>query len=142
MVGKVAFMSSSPNASTNPRDAPRPRVTVMITDDEVEVVIVKTSEEEAEERDALVDVVDLRKATGRLNRLLISRICWGLGMKALFGSRSSSFDDPLLVEKVRDVVGLDHHLRSAPRCSASTRKVRSRRSTVTEQIFSTSRPGS
>ena len=112
-------------------DAPRPGATRTITDDQVEAVIVKTLEEKPKDATHW-STRSMAKATG-MNQTAISRIWRAFGLQP---HRAESFKlstDPLFVEKVRDVVGLYLDPPERPRCSASTRKVRSRRSTATSR---------
>src|SRR6266849_1828671 len=85
-------------------DEPRPGAPRRITDDQVEEVIIRTLE--TTPRGATHwSTRDMAKAVN-LNRMAISRIWRAFGLQP---HRSESFklsNDPLLVDKVRDIVGL------------------------------------
>jgi transposase len=85
-------------------DEPRPGAPRSITDEQVEAVIIRTLE--TTPRGATHwSTRDMAKAVG-LNRMAISRIWHTFGLQP---HRSETFklsNDPLLVEKVRDIVGL------------------------------------
>ena len=85
-------------------DEPRPGAPRTITDEQVEQVVIRTLE--TTPRGATHwSVRDMAKAVG-LNRMAISRIWLAFGLQP---HRSETFKlptDPLLVEKVRDIVGL------------------------------------
>ena len=85
-------------------DEPRPGAARTITDDQVEQVIIRTLE--TTPRGATHwSTRDMAKAVG-LNRMAISRIWHTFGLQP---HRSETFklsNDPLLIEKVRDIVGL------------------------------------
>lgn len=85
-------------------DEPRPGAPRTITDEQVEQVIIRTLE--TTPRGATHwSVRDMAKAVG-LSRMAISRIWHAFGLQP---HRSETFKlspDPLLVEKVRDIVGL------------------------------------
>ena len=85
-------------------DEPRPGAKRTITDDQVEQVIVRTLE--TTPRGATHwSTRDMAKAVG-LSHMAISRIWHAFGLQP---HRSETFklsNDPLLVEKVRDIVGL------------------------------------
>lgn len=85
-------------------DEPRPGAPRTITDEQVEQVIIRTLE--TTPRGATHwSVRDMAKAAG-LSRMAISRIWRAFGLQP---HRSETFKlspDPLLVEKVRDIVGL------------------------------------
>ena len=88
-------------------DEPRPGAPRTVTDVQVEQVIVRTLE--TTPRGATHwSVRDMAKAVG-LNRMAINRIWRAFGLQP---HRSETFKlptDPLLVEKVRDIVGLYLH---------------------------------
>lgn len=85
-------------------DEPRPGARRTITDEQVEQVIIRTLE--TTPRGATHwSTRDMAKAVG-LNRMAISRIWHTFGLQP---HRSETFkvsNDPLLIEKVRDIVGL------------------------------------
>ena len=85
-------------------DEPRPGAPRTITDAQVEAVIIRTLE--TTPRGATHwSTRDMAKAVG-LNRMAISRIWRTFGLRP---HRSETFklsNDPLLVEKIRDIVGL------------------------------------
>ena len=85
-------------------DEPRPGAPRTITDDQVEQVIIRTLE--TTPRGATHwSVRDMAKAAG-LSRMAINRIWRAFGLQP---HRSETFklsNDPLLVDKVRDIVGL------------------------------------
>lgn len=85
-------------------DEPRPGAPRTITDDQVEAVIIRTLE--TTPRGATHwSTRDMAKAVG-LNHMAISRIWHAFGLQP---HRSETFklsNDPLLVDKVRDIVGL------------------------------------
>jgi transposase len=88
-------------------DEPRPGAPRTITDEQVEQVIIRTLE--TTPRGATHwSTRDMAKAVG-LNRMAISRIWHTFGLQP---HRSDTFklsNDPLLIEKVRDIVGLYLH---------------------------------
>ena len=88
-------------------DEPRPGAPRRITDDHVEQVIIRTLE--TTPRGATHwSVRDMAQASG-LSRMTVSRIWHAFGLQP---HRSETFklsNDPLLVEKVRDIVGLYLH---------------------------------
>jgi transposase len=88
-------------------DEPRPGAPRTITDEQVEQVIIRTLE--TTPRGATHwSTRDMAKAVG-LNRMAISRIWHTFGLQP---HRSETFklsNDPLLIEKVRDIVGLYLH---------------------------------
>ena len=85
-------------------DEPRPGAPRTITDDQIEQVIIRTLE--TTPRGATHwSVRDMAKAAG-LSRMAINRIWRAFGLQP---HRSETFKlptDPLLVEKIRDIVGL------------------------------------
>ena len=85
-------------------DEPRPGAPRRITDEHVEAVVIRTLE--TTPRGATHwSVRDMAKASG-LSRMTVSRIWHAFGLQP---HRSETFklsNDPLLVEKVRDIVGL------------------------------------
>ena len=85
-------------------DEPRPGAPRTITDDQVEQVIIRTLE--TTPRGATHwSVRDMAKAAG-MSRMAINRIWHAFGLQP---HRSETFKlstDPLLVDKVRDIVGL------------------------------------
>src|SRR5437899_3031717 len=88
-------------------DEPRPGAPRTITDDQIEQVIIRTLE--TTPRGATHwSTRDMAKAV-ELNRMAISRIWRAFGLQP---HRSETFKlptDPLLVEKIRDIVGLYLH---------------------------------
>ena len=86
-------------------DEPRPGQPRKITDEQVEEVIVKTLESDAEGRDALVDALDGRGGRAQ-RRPRCSRIWRAFGLQPHRQDTWKLSKDPLFVEKVRDVVGL------------------------------------
>src|SRR5881409_2311761 len=85
-------------------DEPRPGAPRTITDDQVEAVIIRTLETTPPGATHW-STRDMAKAVG-LNRMAISRIWHTFGLQP---HRSETFklsNDPLLIEKVRDIVGL------------------------------------
>lgn len=88
-------------------DEPRPGAPRTITDEQVEQVIIRTLE--TTPRGATHwSTRDMAKAVG-LNRMAISRIWHTFGLQP---HRSETFklsNDPLLIDKVRDIVGLYLH---------------------------------
>src|SRR5216684_9280181 len=104
-------------------DEPRPGAKRTITDEQVEQVVIRTLE--TTPRGATHwSTRDMAKAVG-LSHMAISRIWHTFGLQP---HRSETFklsNDPLLIEKVRDIVGLYLNPRM-PRSSASTRSHRFR----------------
>jgi transposase len=85
-------------------DEPRPGAPRRITDEQVEQVIVRTLE--TKPRGATHwSVRDMAKATG-LNRMAINRIWRAFGLQPHRTETFKLSPDPLLIEKVRDIVGL------------------------------------
>jgi transposase len=85
-------------------DEPRPGAPRQIGDDQVELVVIRTLESTPRGQTHW-STRELAKATG-LGRMTISRIWRAFGLQP---HRSESFKlspDPLLIEKVRDIVGL------------------------------------
>jgi transposase len=85
-------------------DEPRPGAPRQISDDQVERVVIRTLESTPRAQTHW-STRELAKATG-LSRMTISRIWRAFGLQP---HRSESFKlspDPLLIEKVRDIVGL------------------------------------
>jgi transposase len=107
-------------------DEPRPGAVRTITDEQVEAVIVRTLE--TTPRGATHwSTREMAKTMG-MSRMAISRIWHAFGLQP---HRSETFklsNDPLLVEKVRDIVGLYLDPRRTRRCSASMRSRKCRRS--------------
>ena len=109
-------------------DEPRPGAKRSITDAQVEDVIIRTLE--TTPRGATRwSTRGMAKAIG-LSQTAISRVWHTFGLQP---HRSETFklsNDPLLVEKVRDIVGLYLHPPRMRPCSASTRNRRSKPSTA------------
>ena len=88
-------------------DEPRPGAPRTITDEQVEQVIIRTLE--TTPRGATHwSTRDMAKAVG-LNRMAISRIWQTFGLQPHRTETFKLSNDPLLVEKVRDIVGLYLH---------------------------------
>jgi len=88
-------------------DEPRPGAPRTVSDDQVERVVIQTLESTPRGQTHW-STRELAKATG-LSRMTISRIWHAFGLQP---HRSESFKlspDPLLIEKVRDIVGLYMH---------------------------------
>jgi len=88
-------------------DEPRPGTPRTVSDDQVEQVVIQTLESTPRGQTHW-STRELAKATG-LSRMTISRIWHAFGLQP---HRSESFKlspDPLLIEKVRDIVGLYMH---------------------------------
>lgn len=88
-------------------DEPRPGAPRTVSDDQVEQVVIQTLESTPRGQTHW-STRELAKATG-LSRMTISRIWHAFGLQP---HRSESFKlspDPLLIEKVRDIVGLYMH---------------------------------
>jgi transposase len=88
-------------------DEPRPGAPRKVSDDQVEQVVIQTLESTPRGQTHW-STRELAKATG-LSRMTISRIWHAFGLQP---HRSESFKlspDPLLIEKVRDIVGLYMH---------------------------------
>ena len=88
-------------------DAPRPGAPRTITDDTVEAVIVRTLETTPDGATHW-STRTLAKATG-LSHGTIARIWRAFGLQPHRTKTCTLSPDPLLVEKVRDVVGLYLH---------------------------------
>ncbi len=107
-------------------DEPRPGAKRKITDEQVEAVVIRTLETKPQGATHW-STRSMGKAMG-LDRMAISRIWHAFGLQP---HRSETFklsNDPLLVEKVRDIVGLYWTRRSMRRCSVSMRSRRFKRS--------------
>ena len=118
-------------------DEPRPGAKRTITDEQVEQVVIRTLE--TTPRGATHwSTRDMAKAVG-LSHMAISRIWHTFGLQP---HRSETFKlstDPLLVEKVRDIVGLYLDPPRMRRCSASMRSRRSRPSSAPSRCCRCSR---
>jgi len=86
------------------RDEPRPGAPRQITDDQIEDVIVRTLETTPEGATHW-STRDLAKATG-LSHMTINRIWRAFGLQPHRDETFKLSPDPLLIEKVRDIVGL------------------------------------
>ncbi len=85
-------------------DEPRPGAPRTITDDRIEAVIVKTLEEQP--RDATQwSTRSMAEATG-MSQSAISRIWRAFGLQPHRTETFKLSNDPLFIEKVRDIVGL------------------------------------
>jgi transposase len=85
-------------------DEPRPGAPRQITDEQVEEVVVRTLETTPEGATHW-STRDMAKATG-LSHMAISRIWRAFGLKPHLHETFKLSPDPLLIEKVRDIVGL------------------------------------
>jgi transposase len=86
------------------RDEPRPGAPRTVTDDAVEIVIVKTLEETPTDATHW-STRSMASATG-MSQSAVSRIWRAFGLKPHLTETFKLSPDPLFVEKVRDVVGL------------------------------------
>ena len=103
-------------------DEPRPGAPRTVTDEQVEQVVVATLETTPPGATHW-STRSLARTTG-LSRMTINRIWRAFGLRP---HRSETFKlspDPLLIEKVRDIVGLYVDPPTMPWCSASTRSPR------------------
>jgi transposase len=85
-------------------DEPRPRAPRKVSDAEVERVVIQTLEN-TPRRETHWSTRGLAKATGR-SRMTISRIWRAFGLQPHRTDTFKLSPDPLLIEKVRDIVGL------------------------------------
>jgi len=85
-------------------DEPRPGAPRRIGDDQIEQVIIRTLETKPPGA-AQWSVREMAKATG-LNRMAINRIWRAFGLQPHRAETFKLSPDPLLIEKVRDIVGL------------------------------------
>src|SRR5262249_46261962 len=85
-------------------DEPRPGAPRTITDEQVEQVIIRTLETTPSGATHL-STRDMAKAVG-LSRMAISRIWHTFGLQPHRSETCKLSNDPLLVDKVRDIVGL------------------------------------
>jgi transposase len=85
-------------------DEPRPGAPRRITDDQIETVIVRTLETKPPGATQW-SVREMAKATG-LNRMAINRIWRAFGLQPHRIETFKLSPDPLLIDKVRDIVGL------------------------------------
>jgi transposase len=85
-------------------DEPRPGAPRRIGDDQIERVIIRTLETKPQGA-AQWSVREMAKATG-LNRMAINRIWRAFGLQPHRTETFKLSPDPLLIEKVRDIVGL------------------------------------
>jgi transposase len=88
-------------------DEPRPGAPRTVSDDQVEQVVVQTLES-APRGETHWSTRGLAKATG-LSRMTISRIWHAFGLQPHRTDTFKLSPDPLLIEKVRDIVGLYVH---------------------------------
>jgi transposase len=86
-------------------DEPRPGAPRTIADARVEMVIIKTLEEEPANRDSHWSTRSMAAATG-MSQSAISRIWRAFGLKPHLVDTWKLSTDPLFIDKVRDVVGL------------------------------------
>src|SRR5580765_8064247 len=104
-------------------DEPRPGAVRTVTDEQVEQVIIRTLE--TTPRGATHwSTRDMARAVG-LSRMAIHRIWHTFGLQPHRTETFKLSNDPLLIDKIRDIVGLYLHP-PTPRSSASTRSRRSR----------------
>lgn len=85
-------------------DEPRPGAPRTITDDDVEAVVVKTLEDKPSDATHW-STRDLAKRTG-MSPSSVGRIWRAFGLKPWQADTFKLSEDPMFVEKVRDVVGL------------------------------------
>lgn len=85
-------------------DEPRPGAPRKVSDEQIEQVIIKTLESTPRGQTHW-STRELAKASG-LSRMTISRICRAFGLQPHRVETFKLSPDPLLVEKVRDIVGL------------------------------------
>lgn len=107
-------------------DEPRPGAPRQVTDEAVERVVVRTLETTPRGQTHW-SLRGMAKATG-MSRMTISRIWHAFGLQP---HRSDTFKlspDPLLIEKVRDIVGLYLHPPDRAVVCALTRSLRFKRS--------------
>jgi len=109
-------------------DEPRPGAPRQITDEQIEQVIVRTLEQ-TPRGETHWSSRGMAKASG-LGRTTVQQIWRAFGLQPHRTDTFKVSTDPLLIEKVRDIVGLYLQPRPMPWCSASTRKRRFRRSTA------------
>jgi transposase len=86
-------------------DEPRPGAPRKITDEQVELVITKTLEEQGPEQDTHWSTRSMAAATG-MSQSAISRIWRAFGLKPHLVQTWKLSTDPQFIEKVRDIVGL------------------------------------
>jgi transposase len=86
-------------------DEPRPGAPRKITDAQVEAVLVKTLEETPANHDSHWSTRSMAKAAG-LNQTAVSRIWRAFGLKPHLVDSWKLSTDPLVIDKVRDIVGL------------------------------------
>ena len=86
-------------------DEPRPGAPRTITDEQVEVVIAKTVEEQGPGQDTHWLTRSMAAATG-MSQSAVSRIWRAFGLKPHLVQTWKLSTDPQFIEKVRDVVGL------------------------------------
>ncbi|WP_438941388.1 IS630 family transposase [Micromonospora deserti] len=87
------------------RDEPRPGAPRKIGDAQVEAVITKTLEELPSDQDSHWSTRSMAKAVG-LNQTAVSRIWRAFGLKPHLVDSWKLSNDPLFIDKVRDIVGL------------------------------------
>jgi transposase len=86
-------------------DEPRPGAPRKITDEQVELVIIRTLEERGPGQDTHWSTRSMAAATG-MSQSAISRIWRAFGLKPHLTETWKLSTDPQFIEKVRDVVGL------------------------------------
>ena len=109
-------------------DEPRPGAPRTVSDAQVEQVVIQTLES-TPRGETHWSTRGLAKATG-LSRMTISRIWHAFGLQPHRTDTFKLSPDPLLIEKVRDIVGLYiNPPHSTPWCCAWTKRARFKRST-------------
>lgn len=86
-------------------DEPRPGAPRRITDEQVELVIARTLEEQGPGEDTHWSTRSMAKATG-MSQTAVSRIWRAFGLKPHLIETWKLSADPQFIEKVRDIVGL------------------------------------
>jgi transposase len=103
-------------------DEPRPGAPRKVNDDQIEQVVIQTLESTPRGQTHW-STRELAKATG-LSRMTISRIWHAFGLQPHRTENFKLSPDPLLIEKVRDMVGLYTTRPITLWCSASMKKAR------------------
>src|SRR6266403_1544216 len=109
-------------------DEPRPGAPRSVSDAQVEQVVIQTLES-TPRGETHWSTRGLAKATG-LSRMTISRIWRAFGLQPHRTDTFKLSPDPLLIEKVRDIVGLYMNPPDQPWSSVWTRRARFRRWTA------------